>query len=73
MDNTSIVFNRGHRIRVHVSGSNYPRFDVNPNTGWPAWPFCPVQVARNTVHCAADQASFVELPVVTRTSDGKPE
>ncbi|MFX1258819.1 MAG: CocE/NonD family hydrolase [Promethearchaeota archaeon] len=30
---TSYVFNAGHRIRVSISSSNYPRFDVNPNTG----------------------------------------
>jgi predicted acyl esterase len=64
---TSIVFNKGHRIRVQVTSSNYPRFDLNPNTGWPAWPFCPVQVAQNTVHCSAKSASFIELPLVCRT------
>ena len=32
---TSNVFKRGHRIRVDVSSSNFPRFDVNPNTGEP--------------------------------------
>jgi predicted acyl esterase len=63
---TSLVFNQGHRIRVEISSSNYPRFDVNPNTGWPAWPFCPVRVARNTVHCSGTHASFIELPVVRR-------
>ena len=30
---TANVFKKGHRIRVDVSSSNYPRFDVNPNTG----------------------------------------
>ena len=30
---TAIVFNAGHRIRVDVSGSNHPRFEVNPNDG----------------------------------------
>lgn len=63
---TSLVFNRGHRIRVEVAGSNYPRFDVNPNTGWPAWPFCPVQTARNTIHCSGPHASQIVLPVVRR-------
>ena len=29
------VFKKGHRIRVDISSSNYPRFDVNPNTGDP--------------------------------------
>ena len=30
---TSIVFNKGHKIRVVVSGSNFPRFDVNMHNG----------------------------------------
>ena len=32
---TSLVFRRGHRIRLDISSSNFPRFDVNPNTGEP--------------------------------------
>ena len=30
---TSLVFQKGHRIRLDISSSNFPRFDVNPNTG----------------------------------------
>jgi predicted acyl esterase len=30
---TALVFNAGHRIRISVSGSNWPRFEVNPNDG----------------------------------------
>jgi uncharacterized protein len=30
---TSIVFFKGHRMRLEVSSSNFPRFDRNPNTG----------------------------------------
>ena len=30
---TANVFKKGHRIRLDISSSNYPRFDVNPNTG----------------------------------------
>jgi putative CocE/NonD family hydrolase len=30
---TSMVFFKGHRIRLEVSSSNFPRFDINPNTG----------------------------------------
>lgn len=30
---TSVVFNKGHRIRLAVEGSSYPRFDINPGTG----------------------------------------
>ena len=32
---TSLVFKKGHRIRLDISSSNFPRFDVNPNTGEP--------------------------------------
>jgi predicted acyl esterase len=32
---TSLVFKRGHRIRLDISSSNFPRFDINPNTGEP--------------------------------------
>ena len=63
---TSIVFNRGHRIRAAVSSSNYPRFDVNVNTGWPAWPMGPVLIAHNRIACNSTHASHVLLPVVTR-------
>lgn len=66
---TSLVFNRGHRIRVTVAGSNYPRYDVNPNTGWPAWPFCPTRVAHNTLYSSTSHPSAVHLPVIRR--DGR--
>ena len=32
---TANVFKKGHRIRVDLSSSNFPRFDINPNTGEP--------------------------------------
>ena len=32
---TSNLFAAGHRIRLDISSSNFPRFDVNPNTGEP--------------------------------------
>src|SRR5262249_61721086 len=32
---TANVFAKGHRIRLDISSSNFPRFDVNPNTGRP--------------------------------------
>ena len=37
---TSLIFNKGHQIRVAISSSNSPRFQPNPNTGGP-WPFDP--------------------------------
>jgi hypothetical protein len=67
---TSIIFNRDHRIRVAVSSSNYPRFDVNPNTGWPAWPLGPALPAHNTVLCGAQHPSRILLPVVREPPRG---
>lgn len=61
---TSNVFKRGHRIRVDVSSSNYPRFDVNPNTGEPLNDNRRVLVATNTVHHDAAHPSHIELPIV---------
>lgn len=62
--NTSIVFNKGHRIAVHVTSSNDPRFDPNPNTGKPLRQDNETRVATNTVHHSRRYPSRVVLPVV---------
>ena len=61
---TANVFNRGHRIAVHVSSSNDPRFDPNPNTGKPLRADGETRVARNTVHHSAVYPSRIVLPIV---------
>jgi predicted acyl esterase len=38
MPNTALTFKQGHRIRVDVTGSNYPRFNRNMNTGGEMYP-----------------------------------
>lgn len=63
---TSIVFNRGHRIRVHVTSSNAPAFDPNPNTGEPFRASERTRPANNTIYMDAQRASHVLLPVVQR-------
>ena len=60
---TANVFKRGHRIRVDVSSSNFPRWDVNPNTGEPLGRNRRVEVARNTVYHSAERPSQVVLPI----------
>ena len=47
---TANVFQKGHRIRVEVSSSNFPHFDRNPNTGNPFGLDAEMQVAHQTVH-----------------------
>lgn len=65
---TSVIFNRGHRIRVHVTSSSAPGFDPNPNTGAPFRSGSEVRVARNQVFVDAARPSFVTLPVVRGAS-----
>jgi putative CocE/NonD family hydrolase len=61
---TSNRFQAGHRIRLDISSSNFPRFDVNPNTGEPLWQHTHTKVAHNTVYLDAERPSHVLLPIV---------
>ena len=61
---TSNVFRRGHRVRVDVSSSNFPRFDVNPNTDEPLNDHRRRVVATNTIYHDAAHPSHIVLPVV---------
>jgi putative CocE/NonD family hydrolase len=61
---TSNLFSRGHRIRLDVSSSNFPRFDVNTNTGEPAGRERRTEVADNTVFHESGRSSVLVLPVV---------
>jgi putative CocE/NonD family hydrolase len=63
---TSLVFGKGHRIRIDVSSSNFPRFDPNPNTGEPLNAHTHIKVAENVVYHDREHASHVVLPVVPR-------
>ncbi|MBS0207864.1 MAG: CocE/NonD family hydrolase [Planctomycetes bacterium] len=68
---TSVVFNRGHSIRVTVTSSNSPRFDVNPGTGRPMAPGEAAVVQVNRIYCGADRPSHIVLPVVEPPAAGK--
>jgi putative CocE/NonD family hydrolase len=61
---TSIVFRRGHRIRIEISSSNFPRFDRNPNTGDAAATAVKSVRATQALHHDAGAESYVLLPVV---------
>jgi uncharacterized protein len=61
---TSNLFKAGHRIRVDISSSNFPRFDVNPNTGAPLGEPGSIVVTENSVYHEAEHPSHVVLPVV---------
>jgi len=61
---TSNVFLPGHSIRLHISSSNFPRFDRNPNTGHDFGADAELVVARQTVYHDAERPSHVVLPVI---------
>ncbi len=63
---TANLFAAGHRIRLDVSSSNFPHFDVNPNSGEPEGQADHKQVARNRIHMGPDHPSIIALPLVTR-------
>ncbi len=60
----SNVFASGHRIRLDISSSNFPRFDVNPNTGEPCGLETGAEVATNRVHLDADHPSDLTLHTI---------
>jgi predicted acyl esterase len=58
------MFAAGHRIRLDVSSSNFPKFDVNPNTGEPDGAARRRRVAVNTVFVDEARPSHVRLPIL---------
>ena len=63
---TSNFFAAGHRIRVEISSSNFPRFDRNLNTGGNNYDEAKGVVAHNVVHHSGQYQSQVKLTVVKR-------
>jgi predicted acyl esterase len=71
---TSYIVNRGHRIRVSVTSSNWPRFTPNPNNGKRFRLDDPdKRIAHNTVHCSPEYPSHVILPVYAGPTDEDPK
>jgi putative CocE/NonD family hydrolase len=63
---TSHVLFAGHRLRVEISSSNFPRFDRNPNTGAPLGQDARLELAHQTIHHSAAYPSHIVLPVIPR-------
>jgi len=57
-------FMPGHRIRLDISSSNFPRFDLHPNTGEPVGRHTYTQWARNSVFLDRSRPSHVVMPVI---------
>jgi uncharacterized protein len=65
---TSNYFAAGHRIRIEVSSSNFPRFDRNLNTGGRNFDEAEGVVARNSIHHSRRYPSSITLSVVRKTT-----
>ncbi len=68
---TSLIFNKGHRLAVHITSSNDPRFDPNPNTGKPLRADSEMRIATNTIHLDRRHPSRILLPVVRGYNEQK--
>ena len=63
---TSNWFDAGHRLRIEVSSSNFPRFDRNMNTGGKNFDEATGVTAHNKVHHSAKYPTELKLTVVKR-------
>jgi len=63
---TSNVFQAGHRIRLEISSSNFPRYNRNPNTGGPLGQETVLRPAMQTVFHDASRPSHIVLPIIPR-------
>ena len=63
---TSNFFKKGHRIRIEISSSNFPRFDRNLNTGGNNYDETEGRVANNKIHHSTQHPSQIRLPVVKK-------
>ena len=63
---TSNYFEKGHRIRIEISSSNFPRFDRNMNTGGNNYDETEGVVATNNIHHSSKYPSSISLPVIRK-------
>ena len=63
---TSNLFKKGHRIRVHITSSNFPRYNRNLNSGKAMAEETEgdIRVATQTIHHMRGRASAIVLPIV---------
>lgn len=63
---TSNYFEKGHRIRIEISSSNFPRFARNLNTGGNNYDEKEGIIANNNVHHSAEYPSHIKLPMIKK-------
>ncbi len=58
------MFGKGHRLRVEISSSNFPRFDRNLNSGEDIATGTHIQIAHQTILHSGQYPSQIVLPVI---------
>ncbi|MDO9638281.1 MAG: CocE/NonD family hydrolase [Pseudotabrizicola sp.] len=61
---TANRFARGHRLRLDISSSNFPKYDINPNTGEPEGTSRRTRIAVNSLYLGEGQVSCIELMIL---------
>ena len=69
---TSYIWNTGHKIRIAISSSNYPRFLNNPNTDDPMAKNTTYNIAQNSIYLDSDHPSRIILPQITQQALNTP-
>ena len=62
---TSNYFKKGHRIRIEISSSNFPRFARNLNTGGNNYDETEGIIAHNKIHHSSSYPSQIKVPIIT--------
>jgi putative CocE/NonD family hydrolase len=58
------VFKKGHRIRLEIASSAFPKYDRNPNSGAPLGQSAEIKTADQTIYHDRDHPSHVILPII---------
>lgn len=66
---TANRFAKGHRIRLDISSSNFPKYDINPNTGEPEGTSRRTRIAVNCLHLGEDAGTRIQLMVLPGTQN----
>jgi uncharacterized protein len=68
LQNLAMTFVKGHRLRIDITSSNYPQYDINPNTGGKLYATDPVLTAKNVVHHSGQYRSSIIFPSISLPS-----
>jgi uncharacterized protein len=61
---TGNLFTRGHRLRLDIASSNFPHFDINPNSGEPEGAMDHPRIAHNRLYVDVAHPSHIVLPII---------